>query len=51
MYEWTPGLKFDPKWHISKKRWYGQAFKKNDPEGWKKDRLARIKEEEKKLSE
>ena len=50
-YEWTTGLQFDKKWPMDKKRWYTYAFKKNDPEGWKKHRLERIEQERKELTE
>ena len=50
-YEWTPGLQFDKKWPIDKRRWYTHAFKKNDLAGWKKHRLERLEQERKELTE
>ena len=48
---WTPGLKYDPTWPAGKKRWYGLAFKKNEPKRYYKEQIERFQKESEKLSE
>ena len=49
-HEWTPGLKFDPTWPANKKRWYGSAFKKNEPKRYYKEQIERFQKESENLS-
>ena len=47
--KWTPGLEFNKNWIRGKKWAYTKLFKENDPEGWKKEQLARLERQKKAL--
>ena len=47
--KWTPGLEFNKNWNRGKKREYSKLCKENDPEGWKKEQLARLEHQKKVL--
>ena len=47
--QWTPGMRYNPKWNNTQRLWYYNTFKEKDLEGWKKWRAAALRAQLKEL--